>query len=73
MEDANFTEKYNRHSASFSLTDFSAQFNKEHFNVSPLNIRTGWTRVDQLECSLVPALHLRMVPLSSTDERKAFI
>jgi hypothetical protein len=57
VEDTNFTEKYNRNTASFSFIDFSSQFNKEHFNVPPLNIRTGWARVDQFECALAPALH----------------
>ena len=57
MEDTNFTKKYNPYSASFALTNFSAQFNKEHLNVSPLDIRTGWACVDQFERALVPALH----------------
>jgi hypothetical protein len=49
VADTNFTEQYNPASACFALTDFSSQFNKEHLNVSPLNIRTGWACVDQFE------------------------
>lgn len=57
VEDTNLTEKHHRHTASFSLTDFSAQFEKEQLNVSPLDIRAGWSREDELKSTLVPALH----------------
>ena len=68
MKHPNFLKQEDSYTTTFSLTDLTAQFCKERFNVAPLNVSTGWVSKDQFEGALVPSLHRRMVPQLGTDD-----
>lgn len=53
MENAYFREQDHGDTATFPLTDFCAQFKKQHLDVSPLNVRTRRAGENQLKGALV--------------------
>lgn len=66
MKDANFVKQNNRNATSFPLANFSAELLKQPFNITPLNIGTHRMGENCFKGSLVPSLHLLMVPYLST-------
>ncbi len=55
-----------RNPAASPLFDLSTKLNKQGLNLTPLNVRARWSREDQLDRSLAPSLHQKIVPLSGT-------
>lgn len=66
VEDTHFAKQDYRHSASFALRDLGSKNLEQSFDVLPYDVRAGWTRIDRLECALMTALHVPMVPRVGT-------
>ena len=67
MEDAYFVEQKNGDTTTFTFTDFGAEATEEGLDVLPGNVGAGWVREDCFECSLMSALHGRMVLQTGTE------
>ena len=71
MEYPHFFEQDHGYTTTLALADFGAQFYKQSFNITPLDVCTCRVGEDQFKSSLVLALHAAIVPRSGTklDER----
>ena len=66
VEDADRLEQNDRDAAAFAFGDFRAKTDQQRFNVLPNDIRAGRVGEDCLQCLLMGALHVRMVPQDGT-------
>jgi hypothetical protein len=71
MEYPHFFEHDHGYTTALALADFGAQFYKQRFNITPLDVCACRAGEDQFKSSLVLALHAAIVPRSGTklDER----
>ena len=67
MEHSHLFEYDYSYTTTLSLADFSAQFDKQRFNIAPLDVSTRGAGEDQFESSLVLPLHTEIVPRSGTE------
>jgi hypothetical protein len=66
VEDADLLEQNDCDAAAFAFGDFRPKTDQQRFNVLPSDIRAGRVGEDCLQCLLMGALHLRMVPQDGT-------
>ena len=66
VEDADLLEQNDRDAATFAFGDFRAETDQQRFDVLPNDIRAGRVGEDCLQCLLMGALHVRMVPQDGT-------
>ena len=67
MEHSHFFEQDHGYSTTLALADFGAQFYKQRFNITPLDVCASRAGEDQFKSSLVLALQAGIVPLSGTE------
>ena len=70
MENAHLTEKNDCDPAAFALADLCSKAAQEGFDVLPHDVRAGRVCEDCFECSLVGALHTRMVLDDGTERNE---
>ena len=66
MEHSHFLEEDHSYTTTLSFADFCAQFDKQRFDIAPLDISTRGASEEQFESSLVLPLHTEIVPRSGT-------
>jgi hypothetical protein len=54
------------------LFNLGPQLNEKALNIAPLDIAACWSRKNQLNSSLMPTLHLHMVPVLGTGNNRVF-
>ena len=64
MEYPPFTEQSNAFPGTFSLADFGAEFQQQHFNVSPPYVSASRMAKNCVQGALVSAFHRTIVPYS---------
>ena len=66
MKNPSFAKQTNTNTGTFSLTQLRAKFDKQRFDVSPINIAAGWSGKYQFQCFLMFAFHMGIVPRIGT-------
>jgi hypothetical protein len=62
VKHSHFFKHDHGYATSFSLTDFGAQFDKQRFDVAPLDVSTRGAGEDQFKSALMLPLHAQIVP-----------
>lgn len=72
MKNPSFSKQTNTNAGTFSLAQFRSEFDKQRFDVGPVDIAAGWPGKNQFQCFLVLAFHLDIVPHIGTVSRMEY-
>jgi homogentisate 1,2-dioxygenase len=62
MEHPSLTEQANTHTRALAFTKLRTKLKEQRFDVSPVDVATGWSGKYQFQRSLVSAFHVNIVP-----------
>ena len=66
MKNPSFSKQTNTNAGTLSLAQFRSEFDKQRFDVGPVDTAAGWSGKDLLQCFLMFPLHLDIVPYAGT-------
>ena len=69
MKNTHLAEQDNRYPAALSFANLSAEFSKQGFNISPLDVGTCRMREERRKGALLRSFHCRMVLFFSTERK----
>ena len=69
VKNPSLSKQTNTNTGTFSLAQFCSEFDKQRFDVGPVDIAAGWSGKYQFQCFLMLAFHSDIVPYIGTVSR----